>query len=61
MSPIHHKSPQDPELARKIAELRKAIARAESRGQYDTCHHEMLARLLKPEAKELEDAKQDLS
>ena len=32
----------------KIAELQKAVTRAEGRGQYDTSYHELLARLLNP-------------
>ena len=32
----------------KIAELQKAVTRAEGRGQFDTSYHELLARLLNP-------------
>lgn len=49
MSPIANKKTQEQQdLENQIAELKKAIARAEGRGQTDTSYHTQLERLTNP-------------
>jgi len=48
----------DKEKKEQIEALKKDVARAEARGQYDTAHHDMLKRLLgKPEPKKEQENK----
>ena len=45
MSPLS--KPRPATISAEIAQLREQVRRAEERGQHDTAHHTMLARLLK--------------
>lgn len=40
------------EKEKQIEALREQVAKAESKGQFKTAHHEMLARLLAPTRRE---------
>jgi hypothetical protein len=46
------KTREEADREREIAELKKAVERAEGRGQFDTSHHTMLARLTGKETRE---------
>ena len=49
MSPTQNKKTQEQQdLENQIAELKKAVARAEGRGQTDTSYHTQLERLTNP-------------
>lgn len=47
MSPTQNKPPIPPELQRAIDEARKNAEHAETRGNFDSAHHQVLANLLK--------------
>lgn len=48
MSPIQNKK-EKTEKEKRIEALREQVAKAESRGQFDTAHHDMLKRELSEE------------
>ena len=54
MSPLQNKKKTEKELL--IEQLEKNVEHAESHGQFDTAHHQML-RLLKGEQKPVEEIK----
>lgn len=57
MSPIQSKPKEKTEKEKRIEALREQVAKAESKGLFDTVHHLMLKRELgeQPKPKEQED------
>jgi hypothetical protein len=49
------KTKEEADREREIAELKKAVERAEGRGQFDTSYHTTLARLTGKETRETKE------
>jgi hypothetical protein len=49
MSPIQNKPKEKTEQDKQLEALREQVAKAESKGNFNTCHHDMLKQLEKKE------------